>query len=101
MGPSVSLRKKTVLVQKKWDFGSMTRVCVSGKKEAVLVLLGTLYGSQCESKRHCSVISYLETKFCRSCQQALLHSLFALRNLNVSPSLGERNFSTPTQADFV
>jgi len=101
MSPSVSLRKKTVLVQKKCEFESMRRVCVSAKKEAVWVLMGTLYGSQCQSKGHCSVVSHLETKFCRSCQQALLHSLFTLQNLEVSLSLGERNFTTPAHPDFV
>ena len=30
---------------------SMTKGCVRAKKEAVWVLLGTQYGSQCESKR--------------------------------------------------
>jgi hypothetical protein len=51
MGPSVSLREESVLVQNRWEFGSMTRVCVSARKEAIWVLLRTQYGSQCESKR--------------------------------------------------
>ena len=50
----MSLREATVLVQKRWEFESMGRVCMSARKEAVWVLLGTQYESQCESKRgHC------------------------------------------------
>ena len=48
MGPSVSKRKETVLVQKRCEFGPMTRVCVSARKKAVWVLLGTQYGTQFE-----------------------------------------------------
>ena len=51
MGPSVSTRKETVLVQNRWGFGSMTRVCLSARKEDLWVLLGTQYGSQFEYKR--------------------------------------------------
>ena len=79
----------------------MTRGCVSARKEAVWVLLGRQYRSQCGSKKHQCVICHLETKFCHSCQQVLLHSLFTLQNVEVSLSLGERNFNTPVHADFV
>jgi len=51
MGPSLSTREETVLVQRRREFGSMIRVCVRAKKEIVCVLLGTQYGSQCEYKR--------------------------------------------------
>ena len=51
MSPSVSLREATVLVQKRWEFGSMGRVRMSARKEAVWILLGTQYESQCESKK--------------------------------------------------
>ena len=47
----MSLREATVLVQKRWEFGSMRRVCMSARKEALWVLLGTQYNSQCESKK--------------------------------------------------
>ena len=51
MGPSLSKRKENVSVQKRWEFGSMTRVCLSAKKKDIWVLLGTQYGSQCEYKK--------------------------------------------------
>jgi len=50
VGLSASLRRETVLVQKRWEFGSMTSVCVRARKEELWVLLGTQYGSQCESR---------------------------------------------------
>jgi hypothetical protein len=51
MGPSVSTRKENVLVPKWGEFESMTRVYVSAMKEALWVLLGTQYGSQCQYER--------------------------------------------------
>jgi len=50
MGPSVSTREEIVLVQMGGEFGSLTKRCVRYRREAVRVLLGTQYGSQCESK---------------------------------------------------
>jgi len=51
MSRSVSTRQESILVHRRWEFGSMIRVCVSAKKETVCVQLGTQYGSQCEYKR--------------------------------------------------
>jgi len=50
MSASVSLREEIVLVQKRGEFGFLIKGCVRYRNEAVLVLLGTQYGSQCESK---------------------------------------------------
>jgi len=51
MSPSVSTRQERILVHRRWEFGSMIRVCVNAKKETVCVQLGTQYGFQCEYKR--------------------------------------------------
>jgi hypothetical protein len=101
MGPSVSKRKESILVQRRWEFGSMIRVCVSARKETVCVLLGTQYGSQCEYKRHQCVLSHLDAKFCCSSQRVLLRSLFTLQNLDDSLSLAERNVTTPVHEHLV
>ena len=41
-------REEKVLVQKRWEFGSMTRGLFERKERDVWVLLETQYGSQCE-----------------------------------------------------
>jgi len=46
MGPSVSLIEEKVSVQKRGEFGSMTRGCVSARKEDVWVLRKKQYWSQ-------------------------------------------------------
>ena len=46
----MGLRQEVVLVQKRREFGLLTNGCVRFRKEAVLVLLGTQYGSQFGSK---------------------------------------------------
>jgi len=50
MSPSLSKREESILVQWRWEFGSMIRVCVTARKEAVWVLLGMQHESQCEYK---------------------------------------------------